>query len=654
MSTFTKYYHTVLGEYGDATYGTFTAYVIKGSNGHLSGTWSYDGSYITDYGPLTYTAVSRSGTLSGTPFSSTDWSISYTGSTIEPQSYGSLNLTTQGAKLGVHITFTTPSTNGLPDPDWSFTDNADLYSTSPPPIISIDHYTGSVNEDSSQISIVLSRSGADLSQESTVLISTEDGAAVSTGMTPDFNAVTNHLVTFAAGSKSVTVNLSNVIIDDTIAEANENFHIALSDATNASIGFGTGDITIIDNDTQGTDNPDKLKGGKNNDTINGGAGNDSIDGSAGNDSIDGGTGDDSVTGGTGNDTLNGGDGNDTLIGGAGTDSFFGGAGNDTYVIDSPSEIANITETDGNGADTLIIAYNNTTKIATNTDLTSLAFSSISIDNLTVIGKGLHNLTGNLDDNILTGNASANLLTGNEGNDLLIGMGGKDTLIGGLGNDTLDGGAGADSMAGGDGNDTYVVDSKGDLTIENTDEGVADQVNASLTWSLGANLENLTLTGKAAINGTGNELANLITGNSNSNQLSGGIGNDTIDGGLGKDKLTGGDGDDIFVFDTALKNNMDTITDFVHGTDKIQLASSVFANLDVDMEGNLLSGFVSGDKLNHASATTDHLIFDTKSGSLYYDADGSDTVSAPILFIKLAADPLTHLIPTLDANDFLVI
>ena len=93
--------------------------------------------------------------------------------------------------------------------------------------------------------------------------------------------------------------------------------------------------------------------------------------------------------------------------------------------------------------------------------------------------------------------------------------------------------GADTLRGGGGNDTYVVDNAGDVVTENAGEGT-DLVQSSLTYTLGANVENLTLTGAAAINATGNTLDNILTGNTANNVLTGGAGNDTMRGGAGND------------------------------------------------------------------------------------------------------------------------
>jgi trimeric autotransporter adhesin len=206
-----------------------------------------------------------------------------------------------------------------------------------------------------------------------------------------------------------------------------------------------------------------------------------------------------------------------------------------------------------------------------TVLSSISYTlGSNVENLTLTGTaaingtgtGLANtITGNVGDNVLTGAAGADTLYGGTGNDTLVGNDGIDALYGGDGHDTLDGAAGADTLDGGVGadtmigginNDTYFVDDAGDVVVEDA-YGGSDTVQASVSYTLAANVETLTLTGTAAINGTGNGTANIIAGNPGDNVLDGGDyadtlygdgGNDTLIGGQGVDSLFGGDGDDV--------------------------------------------------------------------------------------------------------------
>ena len=207
------------------------------------------------------------------------------------------------------------------------------------------------------------------------------------------------------------------------------------------------------------------------------------------------------------------------------------------------------------------------------------------------------------------------LVGSSFNDNLIGNTKNNSLNGRAGNDTLDGGVGSDSMIGGLGNDSFVVNVVGDVVTENLNEGT-DTVNSSVTYTLPANVENLTLTGASPINGTGNGLINTITGNAANNQLNGGAGNDTINGGIGIDRLTGGIGNDIFRFTTT--GQIDTVTDYNVANDTIQLENAVFTKLTTT--GTLAAAqFRIGAQ---AADSNDFIVYNNITGALSYDANGN--------------------------------
>ncbi len=357
----------------------------------------------------------------------------------------------------------------------------------------------------------------------------------------------------------------------------------------------TGNGNALDNVITGAGAVDTLNGNDGNDTLNGGAGNDVLNGGVGNDTLIGGTGSDTMNGGTGddtyevatgdtlveaavgggtdtvrtainnytlganlenltfigttnfvgtgnaldnvitggafNDTLNGGIGNDTLIGaagndnlngGAGDDTMAGGAGNDVYEVAQAGDV--VTEAAGAGTDR-VSSFLNSYTLGTN------------VENLTFVGAGAFAGTGNGLNNIITGGA---------GDDTLDGAAGNDTLNGGAGNDTLIGGLGNDIMVGGLGDDTYQV-AAGDTVTEAAAGGTDIVLASQASYTLGANVENLSYTGAGNFTGTGNGLDNSITGGSGNDTLNGGLGNDRLTGGSGNDTMNGGASNDIFAF-----------------------------------------------------------------------------------------------------------
>jgi Ca2+-binding RTX toxin-like protein len=187
-----------------------------------------------------------------------------------------------------------------------------------------------------------------------------------------------------------------------------------------------------------------------------------------------------------------------------------------------------------------------------------------------------------------GTAGNDNRTGSSSNDAMYGYEGNDTLQGGAGDDMLDGGMGADTLKGGTGNDTYLVDNTSDVVTENANAGT-DTVQSSITYMLGTNVENLTLTGTSAINGTGNTLDNILVGNSAVNSLAGNDGNDTLDGNTGDDSLVGGNGSDTYLFrrtdgiDTITENaGLAGDTDVVRMTDGIGQTEPVIVKQDNDL------------------------------------------------------------------------
>lgn len=350
-------------------------------------------------------------------------------------------------------------------------------------------------------------------------------------------------------------------------------------------------------------------------------------------------------------------------------------GNSTYSFQAdlsrPMDVA-LTIVDTGGTDTLDLSW-----VAVNQtiNLNSSTFSDVagSVGNLGIArgttieiargGSANDTIHGNSANNTLFGNNGNDRLNGNAGNDVLNGGNGNDTLNGGDGNDTLDGGAGTDTLNGGAGNDIYVLGSSSDAI---TDTGGTDRISSSVTRSLAgyATIENLSLTGTANINGAGNGLNNSISGNSGRNSLSGSSGNDTLRGnsgndtlsggsgndhlfgGLGNDNITGGSGTDRFYFDTALNGstNVDTIQDFSVVSDTIVLENSIFTAIGA--VGTLASGAFRRNSTGLAGDPGDRIIYETDTGNLFYDANGTGS-GGRVLFAHLDSGlQLTH-------QDFLI-
>jgi Ca2+-binding RTX toxin-like protein len=353
---------------------------------------------------------------------------------------------------------------------------------------------------------------------------------------------------------------------------------------------------------------------------------------------------DFIKGLSGNDTITGYAGNDTLDGGSGVDSMKGGLGDDTYIVNTSTD--EIIEAWNSGTDSVQSGANYTLPV--------------NVENLTLTGTKAINATGNNLDNLLIGNDANNILNG---------------------------GIGADTLQGGAGNDIYSVDNTGDVIL--SDNSGIDTVKTSVTYTLAGNsqVENLTLTGTNAIDGTGTKFDNRLIGNAVANKLDGLAGNDTLNGGggndvligkvgndsllggfgndklwgcsgndtldggagsdvlggiLGNDILTGGTGRDAFLL--GIGDNI--ITDFsALDYDKIKLENSVFTQLTA-------TGVLNADffKLGGSAAdANDYILYNPTNGNLFYDADGNGVgLAVQIALIG------TTIHPFLTIADFVVI
>ncbi len=383
-----------------------------------------------------------------------------------------------------------------------------------------------------------------------------------------------------------TVITYSALLNDTIAGANAALSAIDTQSGSDTIASGTvvggsnngttfKNIEFVDFSTGSGNDKIDVSATTGNNLLNSGAGNDTIVGGSGNDNINSGAGNDSVTSGTGNDIVNAGAGNDTVNAGAGNDSINAQEGNDT----------------------------------------------------------------------VNGDAGNDRIDGGAGNDTLNGGAGNDTVIGGAGNDTLNGGAGNDTMIGGTGDDTYVVDSIGDVVTEDsaptmtsrttafshggdtvsghsntiTPPGI-DTVQSSISYTLGDNIENLTLVGTTNINGTGNSLNNTIRGNAGNNILNGGTGTDTLIGGAGNDSYT-------------VNSIGDIVTEAVNGGTADTVTSSVNYNLVVNVENLTLIGAANGNGngLNNiiTGGTGNNVINGGAGNDTILGGAGNDTINGGV-------------------------
>ena len=417
-----------------------------------------------------------------------------------------------------------------------------------------------------------------------------------------------------------------------------------------------------------------IAGREGNDTLLGGGGNDTFNMSNG---AGASYGSDSIDGGTGVDTLD-----------------FGAAARTAVFVDLEAGTASGGGTGGAGSAVLVSIENVNGSAFNDSIIGNAAanflFGFDGNDGL-IGGEGNDRLEGGAGDDHLRGQYGADTLVGGDGNDALngdqvgfdLGDSSADQLIGGAGNDTLDGGFGGGNMLdGGLGDDTYYVWATNDVL---SDVGGIDHViTVHSNWTLGDGFENLSTTtddqgSSAASFLAGNELNNIVDGNKMNvgriegrggndtlygsgldghTEIDGGDGNDVIhgghsatmwggagndflessfrpdilDGGVGNDTLQGGDGDDQYVFSVSPGlANADSIIGFESATDTIVLDGAAHANAGAS--GRFAAGdarFVAGAGFTSGQDGTDRVVYNTTTGQLFYDADGSGAGASQLI------------------------
>jgi Ca2+-binding RTX toxin-like protein len=384
-----------------------------------------------------------------------------------------------------------------------------------------------------------------------------------------------------------------------------------------------------------------------------------------------------LTGNALDNTILGNRADNQINGGLGLDTLIGGAGNDTYFVNAPSD--KVIERTGEGIDTVVTS-----------DDYSLA---ANVENLRATGTGSIFLQGNAADNLIVGNNAVNFIYSEGGADILEGKGGDDnyyvddaraqiieragpaggndqvtssvsialdanvedlvlqggSAVNGTGNDLnnriygnnlaniLDGDAGADLLFGGYGDDIYIVDSVSDQIVEYEYDSGTDEVRASVSYFLPDHIENLTLTGTASINGTGNQLSNVIRGNAGANTLDSGLYVNDV-----TDKLYGYAGDDVLISRTGLAElfggtgndtyrvyaESDLITELAgQGTDTVRVLVPVDFQLSENVENLVLESLGANDASTRATGNNLNNQITGNTGANVLDgAGGSDTMT----------------------------
>lgn len=398
-------------------------------------------------------------------------------------------------------------------------------------------------------------------------------------------------------------------------------------------GAGTDTISGFENLTGSSAN-DTLTGNADGNIIQGGEGNDALFGAAGGDNLFGQEGDDTLFGGISADKLDGGIGNDTVsytasvlgvtvdlsIGGAGQTSAGEASGDQLLDIENIIGSAKNDILTGDGGDNVIEggAGNDTLAggaNAANGDTASYRSAAAAVK-VSLLFQGLAQATGGGGTDVLNGFEN---LEGGKGADTLTGDADPNVIVGNAGNDVLDGGAGVDTLLGGLGNDIYLVDEEFDLVIEALGAGIDTVRSTASSYTLSTHVENLTLLGLGNIDGSGNELANIVSGNGGNNILSGGAGDGKAD------TLKGGVGDDTYFVeagDIAIELTSQGI-DWVHSTVSQTLGANI-ENLQLVDSGGQINGIGNALANTIIGNAHDNILNGKAGNDTMTGGDGEDT------------------------------
>ena len=472
------------------------------------------------------------------------------------------------------------------------------------------------------------------------------------------NSLTAVTLTNVSNIEQITIKDGGAALNASITEATANF-VTTSTATTVGIVDASG-----------------MTGG----------GTFTFDGSAETDSamsITGGTGADTLTGGSKADTISGGDGADQINGGAGVDNLSGGAGGDLFIVSTLADFVGLasaeTVSGGTGNDTLRFSDTATTSVNA-LDLNAIS----SVETISFTGTGTASIT--LADSVYTANGSTTLkITDTDTTAALTVNASALSATNSVAVTANGGGAISDSLVGGSGNDTFTFSTATSATalaagdtvnggsgVDTLAVTIATNALTAVTLTNVSNIEKITVSGTAALTGsitladgnfvnltgaivdmsgvtdtagnitfsganeaestlsiTGGAGADTITGGQKADTISGGNGADVITGGLGADQLTGGNGADIFSYTLVTESNAsntDSITDFVSGTDKL--------NITLDYTG--INSGITVDATVQTARAGASLIQDNLSGSrgqAVYDTTGS------ALYVNVNADNL---------------